>query len=291
MFYHLLVTGLSNGSLYALVGLGLVVIYKATAVVNFAHGEVFMLGGFLAYTFHVLLGLPYFLALVLALLGSLLVGMLTERCAYRPLMRSSIVSMVLASVGFSFILRGTARYFWGGKGDFIPFPPVFTYEPIMLGELLLTPQSLVTLAGSLVIMGLFAAFFRLTKMGKMMQATAENQRAAALVGIRIARVFAIIWGVGAVVGAAAGVLMAPLTLLYPDMGGMLLIRSFAAAVLGGFGSLPGAVVGGFVVGLVENLAAGYIATSLQDIAPFVVIILVLILRPTGLFGTANITKV
>jgi branched-chain amino acid transport system permease protein len=291
MFYHLLITGLSNGSLYALVGLGLVVVYKATAVVNFAHGEVFMLGGFFAYTFHVMLGLPYFVALLLALLGSLLVGMLIERCAYRPLIRSSIISLVLASVGFSFILKGTARYLWGGKGDFIPFPPVFTYEPIVIGNLLLTPQSLVTLAGSLIIMGLFAVFFRLTKIGKMMQATAENQRAASLVGIRIERVFAIIWGVGAMVGAAAGVLMAPLTLLYPDMGGLLLIRSLAAAVLGGFGSLPGAVVGGLLVGLIENLSAGYIATSLQDIAPFVVIILVLTIRPTGLFGTSEITKV
>ncbi|MBI3325704.1 MAG: branched-chain amino acid ABC transporter permease [Nitrospinae bacterium] len=291
MLFYLMLSGLTNGSLYALVAMGLVIIYKATAVVNFAHGEVFMMGGFFGYTFHVLLGLPYPASLLLAVGLSLLLGVVTERVAYRPMIKASVISLVLASVGFSFVLKGIARVPWGGKGDFIPFPPVFSYDPIVFGSLLITPQHLIILTSALACMGLFAAFFRWTKLGKMMQATAENQRAAALVGIRVERVFASIWGAGACVGAVAGVLMAPVTLLYPDIGATLLVKAFASAVLGGFGSLPGAVLGGLTMGLVENLAGGYLDTSLVDISPFLVMILVLILWPTGFFGARAIRKV
>jgi branched-chain amino acid transport system permease protein len=291
MFLYLVLSGLTNGSLYALLALGLVIIYKATTVVNFAHGEVFMMGGFFAYTFYVLLGLAYPASLLLAVALSLLLGMVTERLAYRPLIKASAISMVLASVGFSFVLRGVARVTWGGKGDFIPFPPIFSYDPIVLGSLLITPQQLIILSGALMCMGVFAAFFRWTKLGKMMQATAENQRAAALVGIRVERVFAIIWGVGACVGALAGVLMAPVTLLYPDIGATLLVKAFASAVLGGFGNLPGAALGGLSMGVIENLAGGYLHTSLVDISAFLVIMLVLVVRPTGFFGAKAVRKV
>jgi branched-chain amino acid transport system permease protein len=281
---YLLVSGVTTGSLYALVAMGLVVVYKATTVVNFAHGELFMLGGFLAYTLHVLAGVPYVASLVLAVAGTLILGVLTERLAYRPLIRAPTISLVLAAVGFSYVLRGVAREVWGGRGDYMPFPPLVRAEPIALGDVLIVPQQLVVLGGALVCMTLFALFFNCTRAGKTLQATAENARAARLVGIRVERVHAFTWGVGAAVAGAAAALMAPLTLIYPDVGGTLLVKAFAAAVLGGLGSLPGAVLGGFSIGVIENLAGGYLHTSLQDLSAFLVIMLVLIARPSGLLG-------
>jgi branched-chain amino acid transport system permease protein len=288
---YLLVSGLTTGSLYALMAIGLVVVYKATRVVNFAHGELFMLGGFFAYTLHVLARVPYVPALVAAIAGTLLVGLATERLAYRPLIRAPAISLVLAAVGFSYVLRGTAREIWGGRGDYIPFPPLVRAEPIALGDVLIVPQQLVVLGGALACMALFAAFFNLTRAGKTLQATAENPKAARLVGIRVERVYAFTWGVGAATAGAAAALMAPLTLIYPDVGAVLLVKAFAAAVLGGLGSLPGAVLGGFTIGIVENLAGGYLHTSLQEVSAFVVIMLVLIAHPSGLLGAAPVRRI
>ena len=284
MLAYLLVSGITTGSLYALVAMGLVVVHKATGVVNFAHGELFMLGGFFAYTLHVLAKIPYVPALILAVIGALGLGILTERVAYRPLMRAPTVSLVLAAVGFSFVLKGAAREIWGGRGDYIPFPPLVKADPIAFGDVLIVPQQLVVLAAAIVCMIVFSLFFSRTRWGKVLQATAENARAASLVGIRIQRVYAFTWGVGAAIAGAAAALMAPLTLIYPDLGAVLLVKAFASAVLGGFGSLPGAVLGGVSVGIIENLAGGYLHTSLQDVSAFIVIMLVLIVRPTGLLG-------
>jgi branched-chain amino acid transport system permease protein len=198
---------------------------------------------------------------------------------------------VLAAVGFSYVLRGTAREIWGGRGDYIPFPPLVRAEPIAIGDVLIVPQQLVVLGGALACMALFAAFFNLTRAGKTLQATAENPKAARLVGIRVERVYAFTWGVGAATAGAAASLMAPLTLIYPDVGAVLLVKAFAAAVLGGLGSLPGAVLGGFTIGIVENLAGGYLHTSLQEVSAFVVIMLVLIAHPSGLLGAAPVRRI
>lgn len=277
--------------------MGLTVVYKATGVVNFAHGELFMLGGFFAYTLHVLAHVPYVPALLLAVLATLLLGVVTERLAYRPLMRAPTVSLVLAAVGFSYVLKGVAREIWGGRGDYLPFPPLLRAEPIALGavlgplgDVLIVPQQLVVLVAALACMAIFAAFFNLTRAGKILQATAENAKAAALVGIRVERVYAFTWGLGAGVAGAAAALMAPLTLIYPDVGAVLLVKAFASAVLGGFGSLPGAVLGGLAVGVIENVAGGYLHTSLQEVSAFLVIMAVLILRPTGLLGARAARK-
>ncbi len=296
MLGYLLVSGITTGSLYALVAMGLVVVHKATGVVNFAHGELFMLGGFFAYTLHVLAKVPYIPALLLAVAGALAVGVLTERIAYRPLMRAPAVSLVLAAVGFSFVLKGAAREIWGGRGDYLPFPPLVRADPITfglgpLGDVLIIPQQLVVLVAALACMAVFTAFFNGTRAGKILQATAENAKAASLVGIRIQRVYAFTWGLGAAIAGAAAALMAPLTLIYPDVGAVLLVKAFASAVLGGFGSLPGAVLGGFSVGIIENLAGGYIHTSFQEVSAFVVIMVVLIVRPTGLLGPRGIRRI
>lgn len=291
MLAYLLVSGVTTGSLYALVAIGLVVVYKATGVVNFAHGELFMVGGFFAYTLHVMARVPYVPALGLAVGATLVLGLVTERVAYRPLMRAPTMSLVLAAVGFSFVLKGAARELWGGRGDYIPFPPLVRTEPLAFGDVLIVPQQLVVLGGAIAAMVVFTLFFTCTRAGKVFQATAENAKAAALVGIRVERVYALTWGLGAAVAGAAAALMAPLTLIYPDVGAVLLVKAFAAAVLGGFGSLPGAVLGGVSVGLIEAFAGGYLHTSLQEVSAFVVIMVVLVVRPTGLLGARGLRRI
>ena len=289
---YLVATGISTGALYALVALGIVVIYKATQVVNFAHGEMFMLGGFFAFTFHVMLGWPYLPSFALAVALAFGVGIAVDRVAFRPLMqRQTLVSVLLVMIGLSFVLKGVARWLWGGKGDYLTFPPLISPEPLSFGGIMVMSQQLVVLGAACAVMLVFALFFKLTRAGRFMQATADNPKAAKLVGLRTDRVYMYTFGVGSAVAAAAAVLMAPLTLLYPDIGFMLFIKAFAAAVLGGLTSIPGAVVGGFLIGIIEQLAAGYLHTAMQEVAAFIVIMIVMIFIPTGLFGLGRIRKV
>lgn len=291
VFSYLLATGITTGALYALVALGIVIVYKATEVVNLAHGELFMIGGFLAYTFHVMGGVSYIPSLLLAVGGAFVIGILTDRIAYRPLMKQGLVSVLLATIGVSFILKGIARVIWGGRGDYLAFPPLVSPEPIRVGNIMVMSQQLVVLAAAIVVMLVFAVFFKTTRAGKWMQATASNPKAATLVGIRINRVYMYTFGVGAAVAGAAAVLMAPLTLLYPDIGFGLFIKGFAAAVLGGLTSVPGAIVGGLLVGLLEQLAAGFLHTKLQDVSAFIVIMFALVFLPTGILGARGIRKI
>ena len=284
MLTYLLLGGLTSGALYALVALGIVLVYKATGTINFAHGEFLMISGFLAYSLYVFAGLPYLVSILGAVLLAFLLGAIAERIAFRPLMRANMVSLVLATVGVSFILKGSGRMLWGGRGDYLAFPPLLPPNPIIIGEIILVPQQLVVLAGAMVVMVAFALFFRLTRIGKTMQATADNPKAARLVGIRVEQVHMLAFGVGAAIAGAAAALMAPITLLYPDIGFSLFIKGFAAAVLGGLNSMAGALLGGFLIGVIESLAGGYIATSFLEVSAFIVIMVTLIFKPRGLLG-------
>ena len=292
MFSYLIASGLTTGALYALVALGLVVVFKATQVVNFAHGEMFMFGGFFAYSFHAMLGVPYVLSLFMAVACAFVVGIITDRIAFRPLMKSqTLVSVLLAMVGLSFIFKGIARSAWGSSGHHIAFPPLISPEPIMFLGLMVMSQELVVMAAAIIVMVAFALFFKLTRAGKFMQATANNPKAATLVGLRIDRVYMYTFGVGAAVAGAAAVLMAPITLLSPDIGFVLFVKGFAAAVLGGLTSIPGAIAGGIILGLLEKMAAGYIHTGLEEVSAFVVIMFAMVFLPTGLFGLGAVRRV
>jgi branched-chain amino acid transport system permease protein len=291
MFSYLMATGITTGAFYALVALGIVIVYKSTEVVNLAHGELFMVGGMLAYTLYVMSGVPYLPSLLLSVAGSFVVGILTERVAYRSVLKHGLASVLVATIGVSFILKGIARYIWGGKGDYLSFPPLVSPEPIQFGNIMIMSQQLVVLSAAVAVMIGLAIFFRRTRAGKWMQATASNPKAALLCGLRIDRIYMYTFAVGAAVAGAAGVLMAPLTLLYPDVGFVLFIKGLAAAVLGGITSVPGAVVGGLALGLIEQLAAGYVHSSIQDLVPFLVIMLVLTFLPTGLFGVRGLRKI
>jgi branched-chain amino acid transport system permease protein len=288
---YLLLSGLTTGSLYALIALGIVVVHKATAVINFAHGELFMFSGFVAWMLHVQMGVPYLPSLLAAVAFGFLLGAMTDLIAFRPLKNANIISLVLATIGIAFMLRGTARVIWGGKGDYLPFPPITSPEPVMIGDIMVIPQQLAVLAGAIVIMVAFAAFFRLTRAGKMMQATADNAKAATLAGIRVDRIYMLSFGTGAAIAGAAAALMAPLTFLYPDMGFSFFIKGFAAAVLGGLTSLPGAMLGGISIGVIEALAGGYLHSSFIEVSAFIVIMFVLVVRPTGLLGFTGLRRV
>jgi len=284
MLGYLLLSGITTGALYALIALGIAIVFKASGAVNLAHGDMFMVSGFIAYTLHVTWHVPYVLTLPLVVLAGFAVGLAAERIAFRPVFKHGLVSVLLATIGLSFVLKGIARDVWGGLGDVLPFPPVVANDPIMLGDMIVLPQQLVALGGAIAVMVGFTLFFRLTRLGKQMQAVADNKKAATLVGIRVSRVYMLTFAISAAVGGAAAVLMAPLTMLYPDLGFSLFLKAFAAAVLGGLTSIPGALVGGLLIGLIETLASGYISTGLQDVSAFIVIMFVLVVMPTGLFG-------
>jgi branched-chain amino acid transport system permease protein len=286
IFGYLMATGVTTGALYALVALGIVVVFRATSIVNFAHGEMFMMGGFFAWTAHVMFGLPFVAAFSVAVIGAFALGILVYQVTFRPLARSGDQNAILlAMVGMSFMLKGVAREIWGGKGDYLTFPPLASPNPIDIFGIMIMSQQLIVLGAAIVVMVGFWLFFRYTRAGKFMQATADNTKAARLVGLRVDRVFMFTFGVGAAIAGAAATLMAPLTLLYPDVGFSLFIKGFAAAALGGLASIPGAIVGGFVLGIAEQLSANYIATGLQEVAAFILIFLVMIFIPQGLFGS------
>lgn len=284
MFENLVASGIVMGAFYALLALGIVIVHKATNVVNFAHGEMLMIAAFATYSLHTQLGLNYGSALVIAIVAAGILGAVTFELSYRPLMKDGLVSILLAMVGVAFVLRGAARILWGGKGDYLTLDPVLPSNPIFIGTVALVPQQLLALAGAGVAFAGLGILFMKTQLGKSMRATADNPKAALLLGVRVDRVRLYAFMMSAAIAGLAAVLMAPLTLIYPDMGFALFVKAFAAAALGGLNSPVGAVVGGLILGVAEQLGAGYIDSSLQQISGFLVIMFTLTLLPTGLFG-------
>ena len=282
-FVTLTVAGLANGSLYSLVALGLVLIYKTQDLVNWAHGEILMIGAFVGYIVYQILGWSYPLALIAAIVLCGALGALIDRVAFRRLAAEHHITLAMVTVGLSFTLRGGARIPFGG--DIYTFPPLFKdVPPIVFGAAVISPQSLVIIGVAVVLSLALFVLFRSTTIGKQMRATQQNMRGAQFVGINIGRIYAQTWALACAMGGAAGVLAAPISLLYPDMGANFLLKGFAAAVLGGFESIPGAIVGGLLIGVIELLFGGYVSTTIQHISAFCIIIIVLFVRPHGLFG-------
>ncbi len=289
-FFTLILAGLANGSLYALVALGLVLIYKTQDVVNFAHGEILMLGAFIGFTVYQTLGWAYPVSLLVAVVLCGVIGAAIERLAFRPVAHHHHITLAMVTVGLSFAIKGAARIPFGA--DIYTFPPLFKdAKPILLGSTVISPQTLVTIAVGLVLTVLLFAFFKSTTMGKQMRATQQNLTGARIIGINTGRIFSTTWALAAAIGGAAGVLAGPVSLLYPDMGTNFLLKGFAAAVLGGFESIPGAIVGGLLVGIIEMLFGGYVSTSFQHISGLCIIILVMFVKPHGLFGRKPIHRV
>jgi branched-chain amino acid transport system permease protein len=284
MLAHLVASGIATGALYALIALGVVILYRAAGVVNFSHGEQVMVAGYLAYTFYMSVRIGYAPAVLLAIAAALAIGVLTFYLGFRPVIAQGMMTILLATLGLSFMLKGAARYVWGGAGDYLAFPPVIAAQAVDLGVVAMMPQQLVVIAAAALILIAFALFFNLTRVGKWMQAAAGNLKAARLSGVPVERVFLYTFTMVAGLSGAAAVLMAPLTLLYADMGFLLFVKGFAAGVLGGLTSLRGAVLGGLLMGIMEQLGAGYLHTGLQELSAFLVIMVMLVVMPHGLLG-------
>lgn len=288
--FTLSVAGLAHGSLYALVALGMVLIYKTQGIVNWAHGEFLMVGAFTGYVCHVQLGIPYLASAVIAVCLGALLGVVMERLAFRGIIEEHHATLALVAIGFSVLLKGVARIPFGA--DIYTLPPAFSgAAPIRVGNAVISAQSLLSIVAALVITALLLGFFRFTRQGKQMQAAQQNLNGARIVGVNVGGIFSLTWGLAAAIGAAAGMLAGPVSLLYPDMGAEFLLKGFAGAVLGGFQSIFGAVVGGLLVGVIEMFIGGMISTEFQQVSPFLIIILVLLIRPHGLFGRRPVERV
>ena len=282
MLAQLIVSGLVNGSVYAVVALGMTVLYRSTTVVNFCHGEFFMLGAFAILVSQQVLGWSYTASILFALILLMLFGSLVERLLMRPLQNAPHISLAMMTIALSYLFKGISRFFYGR--EVVPLEPLVDGGPIELGSVILLPQDLLVAGSSLLIVLGFFYFFQKTQAGKVIQAASQTPRGAALVGINVPRFQNFMWGASAALGAVAGILIAPSTLVYPDMGAHMQIQAFAAMTLGGFGSLPGAVLGALTLGVLENLIGGYVSSSLVEITAYLAIIVVLVVRPQGLLG-------
>jgi branched-chain amino acid transport system permease protein len=284
---HVVVSGLATGCIYALVALSLVIVYNATRTVNFAQGEMLMVSAFAAWSAQQA-GLPLLVALVAGIAAGGLLAWLIERMIIRRAVAATHWDVLIITLGLSLMLRAAAGLVW--TNEELPFPALFSNRPLAIGPVRVAPVSLGVIAASLILMVALVALFRATRFGRAMRAVAQNQRAARLMGIGVERVYSGAWVLAAVVGGVAGVLIAPLTFLSTKMG-LIAINGFTAAVLGGFGSLPGAVAGGMLLGVIENLAPLYLPTGIRYSVPFLVMIAILVARPRGLFGRVERRKV
>lgn len=285
---QLIVNGLALGSLYALTAFGIVLIYKTTDVITFAQGETAMFCTFIAFTLLTALQLPFVVAFVLTLIFALGLGTVIERVVLRRVGATSILNSVIVTVGLGLVLLGVAGWIWGYQTR--PFPPPVSGPPFRFGTIVLSQLNALILVVMLVLMMILFAFFRYSLTGIAMRAVAQNRMAAQLMGINIDRINAMGWGVGTALGAVTGILIAPLNYLDPNMMGDVALKAFAAAVLGGFTSLPGAVVGGLLLGIIDSIV-GFQVPELRTTIAFLLIILVLVIRPGGLLGTHEIKKV
>ncbi len=276
-----LFSGVTNGAIYGLIGLGFSIIFNATAIINFAQGEFVMLGA-LAVIFCFSLGLSLPVSFLLAVVAVTLLGLVFERLAIRPARQATPISLIIITVGGAVFLKGLAMVLWGK--DAYTLPPFSGQEPLMLLGATILPQSLWIIGLTLLLVAGLEAFLHLTIQGKAMRAASYNPVAARLVGIRVSQMIQFSFGLSAALGAAAGVMIAPITMGVYDMGTMLGLKGFCAAVIGGLGSILGVVLGGLLLGIAEALASGLISSGYRDAVAFLILLCVLFLRPQGLIG-------
>jgi len=288
MFWQLAISGMALGCVYALIALGFVLIFKATAVINFAQGEFMMLGAFVAFSLLNYGHLPFWMSVVLTLLIMAGFGAVLDRVVMRHLVGEPVFAMVMFTIGLSIFLRSVAGMIWSTDTYTLALP--FGNDIVRIGSVALSRGDLLVVGATTLLVALLFLFFRFTDLGIAMQATSQNQFATYLMGINVERVFSITWALSALVAAVAGILLAPILFLHKDMG-FIGLKAFPAAVLGGFGSVPGAIVGGLIIGVSENLAGGFLPLWVKDIFAYIVLIAVLIIRPEGIFGIEEKKKV
>jgi branched-chain amino acid transport system permease protein len=290
---QLVMNGLVVGSIYALVALGFVVIYKSSSILNFAQGEFLMMGAYVCLA--VMLGtrVPFWAAFLLTLGFSVVLGLALERVVLRPMIGEPVISVIMLTLGLSAILRAVVQGIWGT--DTRPFPQVFPSEPIHIGPFPVSQGYLWSVACVAVLLVTFAAFFKYARAGIAMRATAFSQQVALSMGISVRRIFALSWSIAAVVSAVGGVLLGAVRGGVDGSLSMLGLKVVPVAILGGLDSVLGAIVGGIAIGVLENLSGGYLdpvfGGGVKEVAPFVVLVLILMVKPYGLFGKVKIERV
>ena len=280
---QVLISGIAQGCIYGLIALGFVLIYKATETVSFAQGELMMLGAFLGLALLTVLGLPFWITVPAVIATMALFGFALERVVIRPILGQPAFSIVMLTIGIGYVARGaiTMVPVIGTETHTLPVP--YKDEVIPLGGVVLAVEQLVVIGITALLCGVLYLLFSRSKVGIAMQAASQNQLAAYYMGIPVKRLNGVVWALAAVVAAVAGLLLAPITFVHANMG-FIGLKAFPAAVVGGFGSLPGAIVGGLIIGVVESLAGFYLPEGFKDVAAYVVVLIMLMLKPNGLFG-------
>ena len=291
-FLSYLINGISLGSIYAIIALGYTMVYGIARMLNFAHGDIIMVGGFAIFTIVSTMGLPPFLGILVAVAVCTVLGVTIERVAYRPLRGASSLAVLITAIGVSYLLQNMALLIFGSNAR--QFTSVVTLPNLKLadGALTISSVTIVTIISCIVIMAALTSFINKTKIGQAMLAVSEDNGAATLMGIDVNRTIAITFAIGSALAAIAGALLcSTYPSLTPYTGSMPGIKAFVAAVLGGIGSVPGAMLGGILLGIIESLSKAYISTQLADAIVFGVLIVVLLVKPTGLLGKKVIEKV
>jgi len=290
MFLYQLLAGLSVGCIYALVALGYSLIFASIRLLHFAQGDLLMIGGFFALTMVLTFKLGLYTGIIAVMIIAGVLGFLIERFAYRPIPQRMIAARIMSTLGIGLILRNMTILIWGPQPRGLP-PAVFSGPPIHLPGMTVPPAYYLILIISVAIMILLTLFLGKTKLGLAMRTTAHDQSLAELMGIETSRVMSLSFMIGAAIAAAAGMLVAPITFISQGMGFRLGIKGFAAAVLGGFGNIPGSMIGGIILGLLETIGGSFISSGYKDCIAFVVLILVLIFKPAGIMGKFHVEKV
>ena len=287
--FQYILSGLSNGAIYALIGFGFAIIHNATGIINFAQGEFVMLGGMLMVFFLAILNLPLVPAIILSILLSTIVGMSFERLAIRPLKNAKPLSLIIITIGASIFIRGTVMLIWGK--DTHALPAFSGNDPLHIAGATILPQHLWILAVTILIIIAGRIFFSYSLVGKAMRACAYNPQAASLVGIDVKIMVLLSFVISSAVGSMAGIIIAPLTMTSYDVGIMLGLKGFCAVIIGGMSSGLGTVLGGLLLGLLEALGAGFISASYKDAIAFIILLLILFIRPEGLFKKKETERV
>lgn len=282
-FVQLVISGISQGCIYGLIALGFVLIYKATETVSFAQGELMMLGAFCGLACMTMLGFPFWLAVLSAIAAMAIFGIVLERLVIRPILGQPAFSIVMLTIGIGYVSRGLITMIPGIGTETHTLPVPYKDQVWNVGALVLNVEQMMVIASTAVLCAVLFTVFRYSKVGIAMQASSQNQLAAYYMGIPVKRLNGLVWGLAAAVAAVAGLLLAPITFVHANMG-FIGLKAFPAAVVGGFGSLPGAIVGGLIIGIVESLSGFYLPDGFKDTAAYIVVLVMLMVKPNGLFG-------
>ncbi|MCC7058610.1 MAG: branched-chain amino acid ABC transporter permease [Burkholderiaceae bacterium] len=280
---QVLVSGIAQGCIYGLIALGFVLIYKATETVSFAQGELMMLGAFLGLALMTVSGFPFWLSVLASIAAMGVFGVVLERIVIRPILGQPAFSIVMLTIGIGYVARGAITMIPDMGTDTRTLPVPYANAIVTLAGVVFAVEQLVVIAMTAILSVVLYLVFRHSKIGVAMQASSQNQLAAYYMGIPVKRLNGLVWGLAAAVAAIAGLLLAPITFVYANMG-FIGLKAFPAAVVGGFGSLPGAIVGGLIIGTVESLSGFFLPEGFKDVAAYVVVLVMLMIKPNGLFG-------